>query len=91
MAEMYLPRVISAWGCGYVSSMKSKDLIRVRRMAETGLARRIREDAGVSLAELALDVGVHKTNVHRWETGSRRPRGEPAIRYLRVLEELARR
>jgi transcriptional regulator with XRE-family HTH domain len=71
--------------------MTANDLIRVRRMAKTGTARHIREEAGLSLAEIADAAGLHKTTVFRYEHGLRRPRGEAAARYLRVLEELAQR
>jgi DNA-binding transcriptional regulator YiaG len=68
-----------------------QELIRVRRLAATGAARAIREDAGLSLSEIADAAQVHKVSVCRWELGTRRPRGEAAERYLRVLEDLGRR
>jgi len=71
--------------------MTAKDLIRVRRLAATGAARAMREDAGLSLAKIADAAGVHKVTVFRWEHGQRRPRGPAAERYLRVLEELSSR
>jgi DNA-binding transcriptional regulator YiaG len=61
-------------------------------MARTGVARAIRQEAHVSLREVAQAVeGVDRTTILRWETGQRAPRGEAAIRYLRVLEELTGR
>ena len=74
-----------------VAAMNAKDLVRVRRMAATGAARAIREEAGLSLAELAEAARVHKVSVFRWEHGSRRPRGLAAERYLKVLDELVSR
>ena len=71
--------------------MTGKDLVRVRRLAKTGAARALREEAELSLAELARDVKVDKSTVHRWEQGLRRPRGEAARRYLAALDELAGR
>jgi DNA-binding transcriptional regulator YiaG len=68
--------------------MDTKKLMRVRKLFETGAARAIRESAGLSLKEASAPAGVHKTTLHRWETGSRRPRGEAAIRYLSVLEDI---
>jgi DNA-binding transcriptional regulator YiaG len=68
-----------------------KDLPKLRRLVETGVARAIREDAELSLAEMAAPVQVHRTTILRWERGERRPRGAAAIRYLRVLEELTTR
>jgi DNA-binding transcriptional regulator YiaG len=71
--------------------MTAKDLIRVRRLAATGAARAMREDAGLSLSELADAAQVHKVTVFRWEHGQRRPRGTAALRYLEVLDELSGR
>jgi DNA-binding transcriptional regulator YiaG len=65
-------------------------LARVRRLAASGAARAIREEAGLSLTELAAGVQVDRVTVHRWERGSRRPTGPAALRYLDVLEELSR-
>src|SRR5262245_26356601 len=66
----------------------SSDLVKVRRLIESGMARAIREAAGQSLTELAKTTEVDRSTVWRWEHGQRRARGEAAIRYLRVLEEL---
>jgi transcriptional regulator with XRE-family HTH domain len=59
-------------------------------MARMGVTRAIREEAGLSLAELADAIGVHRTSIHRWEKGSRRPSGSGALRYLQALDELSR-
>jgi DNA-binding transcriptional regulator YiaG len=64
-------------------------LSRIRRLAESGAARAIRESAGLSLTEAAEGAGVHRITVHRWERGSRRPRGDAALRYLDLLEQLS--
>ena len=58
-------------------------------MAESGAARAIREAAGLSLTEAADSAGVHRITVHRWEKGTRRPRGDAALRYLALLENLS--
>lgn len=71
--------------------MDARELIRVRRLAKTGAARVIREEAGLSLGELATTVHVHKTGIFRWEHGLRRPRGDAARRYLEVLDDLVER
>jgi DNA-binding transcriptional regulator YiaG len=63
-------------------------LVRVRDLAQRGQARRIRLRAGLSLAEVADPVGVTPAAVYRWEVGDRRPRGEAALRYLALLDEL---
>lgn len=67
------------------------DLVRVRRMVATGVARQIRMESGLSQAELANAVGVHKMTVHKWEHHNQRPRGEAALRYAAVLDELTSR
>lgn len=69
-----------------------RGLLRVRRLAEQGVARALRLEAGLSLAEMAAAVGgVDRTTIHKWERCVRRPRGPAALRYLSVLEELAAR
>lgn len=67
------------------------ELSRIRALVRSGAARSIREGAGISLAEIAREVGVAVATVWRWEHGQRQPRGEAALRYGRVLEELTRR
>lgn len=63
-------------------------LALVRQLAITGEARRLRQDAGISLREIAEACGVDTGTVWKWETGRRRPRGETSLRYLKVLERL---
>lgn len=69
---------------------ETTDLIRVRRMVETGAAKAVREAAGLSLAEIAKAADVTRATVWRWEAGERRPHGAAAVRYMRVLEEIGR-
>jgi transcriptional regulator with XRE-family HTH domain len=64
------------------------ELIRVRLLAASGEARRRRTNAGLSLAEIAADVGVTAGTIWKWETAFQRPRGVPAIRFLAVLDKL---
>jgi DNA-binding XRE family transcriptional regulator len=52
------------------------------------VARQIREAAGVSQARLGAEVGVRELTVHRWEAGTRTPRGELRLSYARLLREL---
>jgi len=66
-------------------------LVEVRQIAKSGKARTLREEAGLSLAEVARGVGVTPTAVWRWERGLARPSGEPAASYGRLLISLARR
>lgn len=64
-------------------------LARVRRQTEDGTARRIREDSGLSQAEVARVCEVTPGAVARWEVGERAPRGRAALRYAKLLDELA--
>ena len=78
---------------GNVSSMTTTTadtvkLTKIRVLAGTGAARSIRKGAGLSLSEVAKPVDVSPTTIFRWETGERTPRGEPALRYLELLEGL---
>lgn len=66
-------------------------LAEVRALAQSGSARAIREAARVSLREMAGAVGASKSAIHRWETGSRSPRGDTALAYRAVLQELLKR
>jgi transcriptional regulator with XRE-family HTH domain len=53
-----------------------------------GVAREIRQAAGVSQARLAAELGVAELTVARWEGGARTPRGDMRRRYARLLAEL---
>lgn len=69
------------------------ELARMRDMVHGGLVRELRVGAGLTLAEVARDVGVVPSTVFYWERGHT-PRGEAAVRYARLLldlEILARR
>ena len=50
--------------------------------------REIREAAGIPQARLAEELGVHVLTVHRWEAGTREPRGELRLGYARLLRRL---
>ena len=60
-------------------------LVEARRAAETGQARELREAAGLSQGEIARAAFVSPATVSRWEARVRRPTGEPAVRWARVL------
>ena len=70
--------------------MKTTELARVRELAASDTARAIRRLNRLSLNEVAVEVGVAISTVWRWENGQRRPHGEAAIRYGRLLDELMR-
>lgn len=64
-------------------------MLAVARQAATdGRGREVRLAAGLSQAEVGGVCGVTAQAVTRWETGERRPCGEPAIRYARLLRRL---
>lgn len=65
-------------------------LARLRQQLNAGEAKRTRTDAGLSCAEIAGAIGVDPATVWRWEQGLRKPCGDPAHRYARLLESLAR-
>jgi transcriptional regulator with XRE-family HTH domain len=72
--------------------MTHEDLIslaRARHLASTGLGRRIRLAAGLSVSELAGAVEVPSATLWRWESGQSRPRADAARRWQAVLGELA--
>lgn len=64
-------------------------LARVRRLAASGEARRLRRTANLSYAETSGAVAVSPATILRWETGERSPHGDAAIRYLELLDQLA--
>jgi len=66
-------------------------LTRVRELTRSGIARSLRLGAGLSVGEVARDIGRSVTCVFLWETGQRRPTGEAALRYLELLEGLIQR
>ena len=69
----------------------SARIARARHLGETGRAREIRVAAGVSLSEMAADVGVTDASIAGWERVPPRflPRGENAVRYALILDRLA--
>lgn len=63
-------------------------LAQVRELTANGEAKAIRLRNAISLTEFATEIEVGATTLWRWEEGQRKPRGEAALRYLRVLLEL---
>lgn len=63
-------------------------LVRARAYAADGRARKLREGAALSVRDMARLAGVSPTCLFRWETGSRSPRGDAAVRYGRLLGDL---
>lgn len=65
--------------------------IEIHRFLESGQARALRENAGLTIPLVARTVGISPSMVSRWERNERRPRGEAATRYLDLLRHLERR
>ncbi len=70
-----------------------RDRVLARRdLPPAARRRKLREDAGVSVREIAETIGVSVQAVRLWEAGLRRPRPENLAAYvqlLRILEEQA--
>lgn len=65
-------------------------LVAARQHAADGTGRAIRQAAGLSMDQLATAIGVTKPTLWRWEQRKHRPRGIAAVRWARLLEDLAR-
>ena len=65
------------------------ELAAARRLAAGGGGRMIREGAGLSLNDVGRACGIHASTVLRWERAERRPRGLPALLYVRLMRDLA--
>ena len=59
-----------------------------QRLPEPMVRRMIRERAGISQADLARALGVERTTVGRWESGTRSPGRMLLGSYLQVLDRL---
>ena len=69
---------------------RTTELAELRRSLRSGEAKKIRQDAAVSQSEMARDIGVTPGAFSHWESGTRTPTGDAAIRYLRLLRRLQR-
>ena len=61
-----------------------------RRRAADGTGRRIRTTAQLSMRLIADAIQVSEGTICRWEKGERRPSGDAAVRWARLLHELDR-
>ena len=66
-------------------------LIEARQATRSGEALELRKTADLSQGELARAAKVSAASLSRWEAGSRKPSGEAAIRYARVLRAIRSR
>lgn len=73
--------------------MNGEDLLQIsylRQLCTSGVARALREGAGLSLQDVGGAVGVKTSTLWRWETGNRQPLATAqALRYAHFLDELA--
>jgi DNA-binding transcriptional regulator YiaG len=65
-----------------------RNLARIRRMQQTGEAKQLREQAGVSLRTMARAVGVRASTLIRWEAGRVQPREPTALAWLAALDSI---
>lgn len=68
----------------------AEQLAELRRATTTGEARAIRERSHLTRADVARALSVNPSNVSRWESGQRLPRGPVARQYLNLLRRLDR-
>jgi DNA-binding transcriptional regulator YiaG len=59
-----------------------------RQLAASGIARLVRQSAGLSLRDVARVVGIDPGTVWHWEHGSKVPTGKNAIAYRDVIAAL---
>lgn len=72
--------------------MTTEDLLLIsaaRNHVKAGTGKRIRIEAGLTLAHIGSVVGASGSTVWRWEEGHRQPRGERAAKWAKLLAELA--
>lgn len=61
----------------------------MRALAGNGAARVMRERARISLREAAQALKVSPSTLSRWETGETTPPTQAALKWARLLDELA--
>ncbi len=59
-----------------------------RYAIRTGLARELRERAGLSQIEIARALGTDVSSVCKWETDKRKPTGVAGVAYLEFVATL---
>ena len=65
-----------------------RDLVERKRLPSPTARRELRKSAGLTLIDVATQVGVTKQTVWLWEAGRSKPRGMNLINYAQVLDEL---
>jgi DNA-binding XRE family transcriptional regulator len=65
------------------------ELLRLGQLPPLAERRRIRIQSGASLRRMGEELGVSQTAVHHWENGVDNPSLENAVKYRRLLDQLA--
>jgi DNA-binding XRE family transcriptional regulator len=65
------------------------ELLRAGQLPPVAERRRIRLESGATLRRMGDELGVSQTAVHHWENGVDRPSLENAVKYRRLLDQLA--
>ena len=72
-----------------MSQSELLDQVRtLQRLPRPATARAVRLAAGLTVEQVAAELGVHRVTVERWERGERRPRRAVALRYVELLDQL---
>jgi transcriptional regulator with XRE-family HTH domain len=66
-------------------------LAQAGEWAQSGYARQLRVNNHLTQQLIGDHCGVTATAVSHWESADRTPRGRPALRFARLLNELAAR
>lgn len=64
------------------------DARRRRNLPSPVTCRRVREQAGLTQNEVAELLGVERSTVTRYESGTRKPRGTVRLAYVDLLERM---
>jgi transcriptional regulator with XRE-family HTH domain len=64
------------------------ETVRAAQLPAPAMRRMIRTAAGVTLNEVAAEIGVTPMTVLRWERGETEPRRDRAIAYRQLLDGL---
>jgi DNA-binding transcriptional regulator YiaG len=67
------------------------DLQQAREMARSGVAKIVRQGAGLSLREMGEPIEASASTILRWERGERRPTGPKGAAWGRQLQRLMKR
>jgi transcriptional regulator with XRE-family HTH domain len=64
-------------------------VMKAARLAERQFGRQLREQAGLSVRQVAKDIGVDPTTLSRWERGQSRPRADAARKWMQVCAAIS--